>query len=343
MSVPAAPDPGRREAEIGDFLAAAGWGAADRTPLAGDASARRYERVRSGGGGAILMDVPPASGLAVGPFLAVDRWLRAAGLSAPEVIAADEATGLVLLEDLGDDLFARICAAHPEREGGLYAAAVDLLAHMQALPPPAGAWTPPPYDLAFLQREAALMLDWYYPATTGAAVSPDLAAEFHALTGAVLAAVAVEQTAVYRDYHAENLLWLPERTGHARIGLLDFQDMLIGHPAYDLVSLLADARRDVAPELAWAMEARYAVRTGAEPEAFDAAARILSAQRNMKIMGLFTRLCRRDGKARYVDLLPRVWGYLAADLAHPALAPLAGFVAAHLPAPEPAVRARIAA
>lgn len=332
-----------RETEIRDFLAASGWGAAERAPLAGDASARRYERVRLGGADAILMDVPPASGLVVGPFLAVDRWLRAARLSAPEVIAADEGRGLALLEDLGDDLFARICAEHPEREGGLYAAAVDLLADMQALPPPAGDWTPPPYDLAFLQREAALMLEWYYPATTGADLPPDLAAEFHALTGAVLAPVAVEEVAVYRDYHAENLLWLPERSGHARIGLLDFQDMLIGHPAYDLVSLLADARRDVAPDLSHAMAARYVARTGVEPEAFGAAARILSAQRNMKIMGLFTRLCRRDGKARYVDLLPRVWGYLSADLAHPSLAPLAAFIAAHLPAPEAAVRARIAA
>jgi aminoglycoside/choline kinase family phosphotransferase len=289
------------------------------------------------------MDVPPLSGLVVGPFLAVDRWLRAAGLSAPEVLAADEGRGLVLLEDLGDDLFARICAAHPEREAGLYAAAVDLLADLQRLPPPAGAWTPPPYDLAFLGREAGLMLEWYLPATTGASVPPDLAAEFAALVAETLAPVAVQAVAVYRDYHAENLLWLPDRAGHARVGLLDFQDMLIGHPAYDLVSLLADARRDVAPELAAAMEARYLARTGAEPEGFTAAARILSAQRNMKIVGLFTRLCRRDGKARYLELLPRVWGYLAADLAHPSLARLAGFVAAHVPAPEPAVRARIAA
>ncbi|MFT3975134.1 MAG: phosphotransferase [Amaricoccus sp.] len=332
-----------RDAEIAGFLAAAGWGAAVRQPLAGDASARRYERLHRGAAPAILMDVPPASGLAVGPFLAVDRWLRAAGLSAPEVFAADEAGGLVLLEDLGDDLFARICAAQPEREAGLYAAAVDLLADLQALPPPAGAWSPPPYDLAFLLREAGLMLEWYLPASAGSAASPDLVAEFQALATAALAPVALQTTAVYRDFHAENLLWLPGRAGHARVGLLDFQDMLIGHPAYDLVSLLADARRDVAPDLARAMEARYIDRTGADRESFTAAARVLSAQRNMKIMGLFTRLCRRDGKARYVDLLPRVWGYLAADLAHPGLAPLAAFVGRHLPAPEPGVRARIAA
>lgn len=332
-----------RDTQIRAFLAAEGWTAATRQPLAGDASARRYERLERGDTVAILMDVPPASGLAVGPFLAVDRWLRDAGLSAPEILAADEGRGLVLLEDLGDDLLARICATHPEREAGLYAEAVDLLADIQRLPPPSGTWTPPPYDLAFLLREARLMLDWYLPATTGGGVSPDLAAEFETLTAAALTPVAVETVAVYRDYHAENLLWLPERIGRARIGLLDFQDMLIGHPAYDLVSLLSDARRDIPPDLAAAMEARYLARTGADRETFTSAARILSAQRNMKIVGLFTRLCRRDGKARYLDLLPRVWRYLAADLSHPSLAPLAAFVAAYVPAPDPATRARIAA
>lgn len=332
-----------REAEIRDFLATAGWDDAARQPLAGDASARRYERLARDGERAVLMDVPPLSGLVVGPFLAVDHWLRAAGLSAPEIRAADEGRGLVLLEDLGDDLFARLAAADPAREPGLYAEAVDLLATMQDLPPPSGAWEPPPYDLAFLLREARLMLEWYLPAATGAATAPDLLAEFEALAEAALAPVAVQRVAVYRDFHAENLLWLPGRAGLARVGLLDFQDMLTGHPAYDLVSLLSDARRDVPPDLAAAMEARYLARTGAEPEAFAAAARTLSAQRNMKIVGLFTRLCRRDGKPRYLDLLPRVWRLLAADLAHPALAPLATFTNRHVPAPEPAVRARIAA
>jgi aminoglycoside/choline kinase family phosphotransferase len=148
---------------------------------------------------------------------------------------------------------------------------------------------------------------------------------------------------VLRDYHAENLIWLPRRAGHARVGMLDYQDMLLGHPAYDLVSLLEDARRDTSPELRAAMLARYLAWSGAEPEAFAAAAHTLAAQRNLKILGLFTRLCRRDGKPRYLAHLPRVWGHLSRDLAHPALAPLAAFVARHLPAPETAVRARIGA
>ena len=148
---------------------------------------------------------------------------------------------------------------------------------------------------------------------------------------------------VLRDYHAENLIWLPRRRGHARVGMLDYQDMLVGHPAYDLVSLLEDARRDIAAALRAAMLARYLERSGADPEAFAAAAHVLAAQRNLKILGLFTRLCRRDGKPRYLGYLPRVWAHLARDLAHPALAPLAAFVARHVPAARAEVRARIEA
>jgi aminoglycoside/choline kinase family phosphotransferase len=332
-----------RDAAIAGFLAAEGWREAARAPLAGDASARRYERLRHGARRAILMDVPPESGLTVGPFLAVGAWLRAAGFSAPAVLAADEPRGLVLLEDLGDDLFATLCAASPGREGGLYSAAVDLLIDLQRLPPPAGAWTPPPYDLAFLLREARLALEWYLPAATGAPAPADLAAEYEAAAAAALAPFAAPTVAVYRDFHAENLIWLPGRAGHARVGLLDFQDMLVGHPAYDLVSLLEDARRDVAPALRRAMLARYRDRSGADPEALNQAAHTLSAQRNLKIVGLFTRLARRDGKPRYLDYLPRVWAYLVEDLRHPTLAPLAALIARHLPPPEPTVLARIGA
>jgi len=332
-----------RPDEIAAFLAAEGWGVAARAPLAGDASARRYERLRRGSDAAIVMDVPPASGLTVGPFLAVATWLRAGGFSPPGVLAADEERGLVLLEDLGDDLFARLCAETPEREGGLYAAATDLLVALQRRPPPADVWTPPPYDHAFLLREARLAIEWYLPAATGGPVPADVAAEFDALAAVAFAPVARPDVPVYRDYHAENLIWLPCRAGHARVGLLDFQDMLVGHPVYDLVSLLEDARRDVGPDLRRAMQARYVRRSGAEPEALDQAAHVLACQRNLKILGLFTRLCRRDGKPRYLDLLPRVWRHLAADLSHPALAPLASFVERHLPAPDASVRQRIGA
>lgn len=334
-----------RDADIRAFLAREGWGTAERRPLAGDASLRRYERLRRGGVPAILMDVPPASGLAVGPFLAVTAWLRAAGLSAPEVLAADEPRGLLLLEDLGDALFAVVCAAEPARTDELYAAAVDVLADLQRLDPPGagGGWAPPPYDLAFLMREARLLVEWYLPAATGCPVPEDVAAEFDALAEAAFAAVAAPRVPVLRDYHAENLIWLPERRGQARVGLLDYQDMLHGAPAYDLVSLVEDARRDTSPELRAAMAARYVARSGADAEAFAAEAAVLAAQRNLKIVGLFTRLCRRDGKARYLGLLPRVWAHLERDLRHPALAPLRAFVARHAPAPDALVRARIEA
>jgi N-acetylmuramate 1-kinase len=334
-----------RDIRILEFLAAAGWAGARRQPLAGDASARRYERLVRADRSALLMDMPPASGLGPEPFLAVGAWLRDAGFSAPEVLDAAPQDGLVLLEDLGDDLFSILCARDPGRAAELYPAAIDLLAAMQALDPPGahGGWAAPPYDMAVLMREARLVPEWYLPAATGRATDPGLAAEYDALCAAAFAPLLAHRpVAVYRDYHAENLIWLPERSGHARIGLLDFQDMLAGHPAYDLVSLIEDARRDVDPALRAAMTARHLAATGADPEAFAYAAHALSAQRNLKILGLFTRLCRRDGKPRYLGYLPRVWDHLTRDLAHPELAPLAAFVAAHLPPPDASIRAAIA-
>lgn len=335
-----------RAAAIEGFLHAAGWGAAVRTPLAGDASARRYLRLASGGTRAMLMDAPPASGLDVTPFLRVTAWLRREGFSAPEVFAADPAQGLVLLEDLGPDLFARLCAARPEREGGLYTAAVDLLGELQARPPPGarGGWSPQPYDMDALLREVLLVAEWYLPAVTGRAAPPELAAEYAGLAAEAFApALAAPSVAVLRDYHAENLIWLPGRAGHARVGLLDYQDMLLGHPAYDLVSLIEDARRDLSPELRAGLLARRLAQSGAEPEGFIYAAHVLGAQRNLKILGLFTRLCRRDGKPGYLAHLPRVWAHMQADLSHPALAPLRAWVALRVPAPDADLRARIAA
>ncbi len=196
-----------------------------------------------------------------------------------------------------------------------------------------------------LAREAALVREWWLPAATGAAPSPELAAEFDGLVAQATATVEpVREVLVLRDYHGDNLIWLPERAGVARIGLLDYQDALAGHAAYDLMSLLEDARRDTSLELREAMIARY---LGRRPEldgaAFRAAYAALGAQRNLKIVGIFARLAIRDGKPRYLDLIPRVWGHLMRDLADPALAPLAGWVARHLPPPEPATLARVAA
>jgi N-acetylmuramate 1-kinase len=311
-----------REPAIRRFLAGHGFGAAGRLPLAGDASVRRYQRLTDGPRPAVLMDVPPEA-LDVRPFLRVAGWLRAGGLSAPEVIAADAGAGLVLLEDLGDDLFSRVVADH-QLEPLLYETAVDLLARLHRLAPDPGL---PRYDAAWLLREAALLVEWYAP-DLGAAAEAD----YRAIWRDLLPAARVGgEGFVYVDYHADNLLWLPARAGLARVGLLDFQDARLGPPAYDLVSLLEDARRDVAPGLAEAMLQHYlAARPELDPEPFRAAYALLGAQRNAKILGLFARLARRDGKPRYLDLLPRVRGHLAHDLRHPLLAPLARWCADHL-------------
>ncbi len=311
-----------REEAISRFLAGHGFCGAGRLPLAGDASVRRYQRLIGGPRPAVLMDAPPAA-LDVRPFLEVARWLRRQGLSAPEVLAADPEAGLVLLEDLGDDLFSRV-VSNPGLEPLLYETAVDLLATLHRTPLDLAL---PPYDDAWLIREAALLVEWYAPDLGAVA-----AADYHAIWRVLLPAARVGADGfVYVDYHAQNLLWLSARAGLARIGLLDFQDARLGPPAYDLVSLLEDARRDVAPGLAGAMVERYlAARPELDADAFRAAYALLGAQRNAKILGLFSRLARRDGKPRYLDLLPRVRAHLGQDLRHPLLAPLRRWCARHL-------------
>jgi aminoglycoside/choline kinase family phosphotransferase len=307
-----------RDGVIAAFLERRGWGKATRMPLAGDASFRRYERLQLSGAAAVLMDAPPDKE-DVCPFLAMAHYLTGFGYSAPNVIAAEAENGLVLLEDLGDDLFTRVLESG-NNERALYAAAVDLLADLHRRPAPDDL---PPYDDERLLAEAVLLTDWYIPALTGTPTAAPVRQTYIdiwrdlfplARTGA--------EVMVLRDYHADNLMWLPERGGHARVGLLDFQDAVRGPAAYDLVSLLEDARRDVPPALAEEMVARYLAATGADEKGFRAAYAILGAQRNAKIVGIFTRLWKRDGKAIYLDFIPRVWGLLQRDLAHPALAPI---------------------
>ncbi|MFB2595583.1 tRNA (adenosine(37)-N6)-threonylcarbamoyltransferase complex ATPase subunit type 1 TsaE [Paracoccus sp. p4-l81] len=440
-----------RSVQISAFLARHHWGDAARQPLAGDASARRYLRLwRDDGRRAILMDAPPGTCGSPAPFLRMTDWLRGHGYSAPEVLAADPETGLILLEDLGDRLLAHELARlpqpqptaqshdgdqadtvwkgagepdrtgtganrpdepchdsdkaaaaaegacepvaapdgavtsnlhptaqaaragrlfpHPDRpqcgivnadlpggepdrmppddpavprttppaqplsEPAAYRALTLLLADLHRHAPPDGLTVLTPETLGQMTRIAA---DWYATAQPGDS-APGTSPAADALEAAIRAAadrlLDGAMVLALRDFHAENIILL-DRPGPAALGLLDYQDAVLAHPAYDLASALQDARRDVPPAIEAAERAHYAALTGADPDRFAAAYALVAAQRNLRILGVFARLCRAGGKAGYVALLPRVWGYVQRNLAHPALADLARVVAAHLPAP----------
>jgi aminoglycoside/choline kinase family phosphotransferase len=307
------------------FLAAHGWEGAEILPLAGDASFRRYFRAVKDGKSAVLMDAPPEHE-DVGPFLSVAGHLLDRGFLPPRPLAVDRERGLLLLEDFGDDRVGPLLASEPQREGAIYREAVDILARLGADPAPSDL---APYDEAAMAREVLLFTDWYGPAV-GLDLDPEgfLAAWREAWRG-VLERVRDDPVLVLRDYHADNLMVLP---GGA-LGLLDFQDALAGHRAYDLVSLLQDARRDVRPELEEAMLHRYAEAAGvADLDAFRAHYEVLGAQRNIKILGIFTRLWKRDGKPGYPRMHPRIWTYVERNLDHRALAPVRAWFDAHVPA-----------
>lgn len=305
--------PDRRRA-LQDWLAATAWGHWVRTPLAGDASARRYDRLRdpATGATAILMDAPPETE-GTARFLGLAKHLRAHGLSAPDVLAVDRDRGFVVLEDLGPCHMAAWLKAHPDQEEALYLAATDVLLHLNR--------TPPHADLAPLDPETgagmlAPLWEWFDPSLEPGPLTA-------AMTGALAQHTAGRATLALRDYHAENLIWRPDHTALDRCGLLDFQDAILAHPAYDLASLLRDARRDVAPGTVDAALARMIDGLPADPGPFRAAFAVLSVQRNLRILGIFTRLARRDGKRAYLALIPRVRAHIARDLAHPACADLA--------------------
>lgn len=342
------------------LLERAGFGQAERRRLQGDASTRAYIRLVLPGRTAILMNAPPRpdgppvrdgrpySAIAhlaedAKPFVAMARALRERGLSAPAVYAADIEAGLILLEDLGCEGVAHGDPPSPIFER--YAAAIDALSHLhaQALPEtlpvaPGVEHALPPYDLDALTIEAELLLDWYFP-FHGIEAS---AAECEQFVGrwraALIRAVEAPRSWTLRDFHSPNLLWLPERDGIARVGLLDFQDAVLGPNAYDVVSLLQDARVDVPEEMEIALLGRYAKARRAadadfDPASFVALYSLMGAQRATKILGIFARLCRRDGKPQYIQHMPRVWRYLNRALSHPELAELKAWYDYHAPAP----------
>jgi N-acetylmuramate 1-kinase len=316
---------------IAAFLAAAGWGAAERRTLGGDASFRRYDRLERGAERAVLMDAPPPQE-DVRPFLAIARLLQSLGFSAPSILAKEVAAGLLLLEDFGDATYTRLLAQGAE-EAALYALAVDLLIALHRAFDAAAAPGVPAYDDQRLLAEAALLVDWYLPSIAGHPTDPALRQEYLDLWRALLpVARGVPSSLVLRDYHVDNLMLLEGRSGLAACGLLDFQDAVIGPVTYDLVSLLEDARRDVPPDLAAAMQRRYLEGfPELGPEAFAASYAVLGAQRNCKIVGIFTRLSVRDGKPIYLRHIPRVWRLIEKDLRHPALAAMARWLDRYIP------------
>jgi aminoglycoside/choline kinase family phosphotransferase len=321
-----------RTALIDQFLHQSGFGTAQRIALPGDASFRRYMRLVGGAQPAMLMDAPPRAGEDCKPFSAIARHLRALNLTAPKILAEDLEQGLLVLEDLGDDLFTRVVT--PENEYQLYAAAIDVLCYLRTKPPERlGDYDLPPYDDAVLHREVGLLVDWYLPLIAGQPTAQSVIDEWHGLWAEVWPKAQLQQSVlVLRDFHADNLFWLPDRARLSRVGLIDFQDGLLGDPAYDLVSLLEDARRDVAPILAETMIARYIAHADCDPDRFRIAYDTLAAQRNAKIIGIFARLSERDGKERYLSLIPRVMGLFERDIARtPIFADIARFFDHHVP------------
>jgi N-acetylmuramate 1-kinase len=317
-----------REALIAGFLACHGYGAARQEPLAQDASFRRYLRLTGGPRPAILMDAPPPEDIR--PFLRIADHLAGTGVSVPEMLAADEVAGLLLEEDLGDDLFAQFVASPPpiplpqgEGDAGvLFDAAIDALVAMQRAP---ALRDLPAWDAATMAHTAmATLFDWWWPAMFGEPPPGAAVQDFAAALETMLAPVAAGPVCfVHRDFFVGNLIWLPQREGVRRVGVLDFQTAAIGHPAYDLASLLQDARRDIPRPVAEHAIARYlALRPELDAAAFRAAYAACAAQRHLRVAGQWVRLARRDRRPGYLVHGPRTWRLLEQATQEPAAAPL---------------------
>ncbi len=330
---------GARDRTIGRFLTRAGWGNAALVPLAQDASFRRYLRARRGTETAVLMDAPPERERTE-PYLAMARHLLGLGFSVPAVLDADTAAGLLLLEDLGDDTFTRLLAGGAG-EQALYRLATDVLIALHGNPR-AIPVDLPRYDDGLLATEADLLIDWYAPAVLGKPLGRGARTDYRARWTALFgAARGVPETLVLRDYHVDNLMRIAGRDGVAACGLLDFQDAVAGSVSYDFVSLVEDARRDLAPALAVEMRGRYlAAFPALDPDLFDASCAALGAQRHCKVIGIFARLCVRDGKPGYLGHIPRVWRLLEASVSHPRLAPIRDWLDRNLPPPTRVVPQR---
>ena len=311
---------------IDEFLAAHGWAGARVVPLAGDASFRRYFRVLDEQRQCVLMDAPPPHE-DPRPFVAVAEWLTSVGLNAPRILGRDLERGLLLLSDFGNRRLRETLDEQPQREQELYALATDVLIHLHKHQPMEGL---PQQNTDQWLEELSLFTDWYCPA-----LDLDIDVEgYRTAWSAVLEPVAADglgPVTVLRDYHAENVMLVADGEAVGRFGLLDFQDAMIGHPAYDLASVLEDARRDVTPEIEREMIRRYIEAMGSG-EAFERAYWALAAQRNTRILGVFTRLWKRDDKPHYLAFQPRMWGLLERDLNQPGLEPVRQWFDSNIPA-----------
>jgi aminoglycoside/choline kinase family phosphotransferase len=326
-----------------EFATTAGWGLARAQRLPSDASTRTYYRLTDGGRRALLMDAPPPREKPA-EFLQMARLLHGLDYSAPLILAADPVAGFVLVEDLGDDTYTRLISQGAD-EHRLYGLAIDLLVDLHGRFDPASAHGVPPYSDEILLTEAGQFVDWCLPEITGQPTDPAVKDEYLSLWQAALPlARAVPASLTLRDYHVDNLMLLADRPGLAACGLLDFQDSLIGPIGYDLVSLLEDARRDVPAALSQAMLARYlAARPAVDAAALGRSMAFLGAQRNVKILGIFCRLARRDGKPVYLKHLARTWQHVTRSLTHPELAAIEDWMDRHVPAEARGIPASLAA
>ncbi len=318
-----------REELIQAFLKTAGWGEAQRGRLAGDASFRHYDRLNRHGEPAVMMDAPPPKE-DVRPFVRIARHLEKLGLSAPRLLAVDEVNGLLLLEDLGDNTYTKLLADGHDEEA-LYALATDVLAEIAARPDamPDGL---PPYDDERLLTEADLLMDWYVPTVLGTVLSSEARAEYTEIWQRLFpVARLVPDALVLRDFHVDNLMLL-DRPDLKACGLLDFQDAVAGPATYDLMSLLEDARRDIPVLLIERMKQRWLSRfPQIDRTVFEASWAVMAAQRHAKVIGIFIRLYKRDGKAGYLVHIPRVWRLLENACRHPVLSELARWLDRYIP------------
>lgn len=348
----------QRSEALERLLKETGFAGAERTPLAGDASTRRYERLNANGRRAILMDAPlsaesapcppgatPAERRAMGwnatsrlaasrvdAFVAVAAYLESLGLAPPEIYGADCEAGYAVIEDLGDALFAQIIPQGAD-EIALYEEAARVLAHVHQAPIPqrlqgagGASWPVLEYDALALEVNANLFVEWL-PRAADVAIDDKALARWEKVRDALIVkALGFPRTFTIRDYHAENLLWLPERDGLKRVGLLDFQDAVRGWRAWDFAMLLHDARRDVSAAASDAAIRAYLDATGAGDAEFRRELSVLGAINAMRILGIFARLAGRDGKTRYLGYMPREWAHLARALEHPALEDARDFV-----------------